>query len=94
MGPVEWGMLLVLSVLWGGSFFFAKIAVTELSPFTLVFYRVFLAAIVLLLYLKLSGRNLPSEPGGALTTRLHPLRPPASPRPRGGSGRAGSRPSS
>jgi len=59
MGAVEWGMLLVLSVLWGGSFFFAKIAVTELSPFTLVFYRVVLAAIVLLMYLKLSGRSLP-----------------------------------
>ena len=28
MGPIEWGLLL-LSVLWGGSFFFGKVAVAE-----------------------------------------------------------------
>ena len=36
MGPLEWILLLVLSVLWGGSFFFAKLAVAELPPFTIV----------------------------------------------------------
>ena len=47
MGPIEWGLLLLLSVLWGGSFFFGKIALAELPPFTLVFGRVSLAAIAL-----------------------------------------------
>lgn len=60
MGLTEWLMLLVLSVLWGGSFFFARIAVAEMSPFTLVFYRVSIAALVLFSYLKLTGRHLPT----------------------------------
>jgi drug/metabolite transporter (DMT)-like permease len=39
-----WLWLLSLSVLWGGSFFFAKVALSELGPFTVVFARVALAA--------------------------------------------------
>ena len=42
-----WIWLLSLSVLWGGSFFFAKVAIGELGPFTVVFARVALAALVL-----------------------------------------------
>lgn len=42
-----WGLLLLLSVLWGGSFFFAKVAVSELPPLVLVFGRVALAALAL-----------------------------------------------
>ena len=34
MSAVDWLMLVSLSVLWGGSFFFAKIAVAELPPLT------------------------------------------------------------
>jgi len=44
-----WLWLLSLSVLWGGSFFFAKVAVGELGPFTVVFARVGLAALALAL---------------------------------------------
>lgn len=40
-------MLLVLSVLWGGSFFFVGIAVKALTPFTIVFIRLSLAAVTL-----------------------------------------------
>ena len=43
----EWAMLLALSVLWGGSFFFTGIAVKELPPFTIVVLRVGLAALIL-----------------------------------------------
>jgi hypothetical protein len=32
MGPVEWALLLLLALLWGGSFFFSKMAVGELPP--------------------------------------------------------------
>lgn len=42
-----WTWLLSLSVLWGGSFFFAKVALGALGPFTVVFVRVALAALAL-----------------------------------------------
>jgi len=48
-----WLWLLSLSVLWGGSFFFAKVAVGELGPFTVVFARVSLAALALALFVPL-----------------------------------------
>ena len=44
----EWLMLLLLSLLWGGSFFFTGIAVKELPPLTIVVLRVGLAALMLL----------------------------------------------
>ena len=53
-----WLWLLSLSVLWGGSFFFAKVAVGELGPFTVVFARVSLAALALALVVPLR-RNAP-----------------------------------
>jgi drug/metabolite transporter (DMT)-like permease len=53
-----WIWLLSLSVLWGGSFFFAKVAIGELRPFTVVFARVALAALALNLVLSFSGRSL------------------------------------
>jgi hypothetical protein len=36
MTPREWGLLGLLSLLWGGSFFFVAVAVKELPPLTLV----------------------------------------------------------
>lgn len=42
-----WIWLLSLSVLWGGSFFFAKVALAALAPLTVVFGRVALAALTL-----------------------------------------------
>jgi len=53
-----WIWLLSLSVLWGGSFFFAKVAVAELGPLTVVFGRVALAALALNLALVATGRSL------------------------------------
>ena len=44
MGPVEWAMLIFLSIVWGGSFFFYAIAVTQLPTFTIVFLRVALGS--------------------------------------------------
>lgn len=43
-----WLLLIVLSVLWGGSFFFNGVVLRELPPFTTVLLRVSLAAIILL----------------------------------------------
>ena len=53
-----WIWLVSLSVLWGGSFFFAKVAVAELGPLTVVFGRVALAAFALNLWLGLTGQSL------------------------------------
>ena len=43
MGSREWTMLILLSVLWGGSFFFVGVAVADLPPLTIVTLRVGLA---------------------------------------------------
>ena len=48
-----WLWLLSLTVLWGGSFFFAKVALAELGPFTVAFARVSLAALALALVVRL-----------------------------------------
>lgn len=55
----EWAMLLALAVLWGGSFFFNEIAVRELPVFTVVVARVALAAMLLLVVLRLRGEKMP-----------------------------------
>jgi drug/metabolite transporter (DMT)-like permease len=44
----DWSLLGVLSVLWGGSFFFNGVALRELPPLTLVFLRVVIASLILL----------------------------------------------
>jgi len=53
-----WIWLLSLSVLWGGSFFFAKVALAELQPLTVVFCRVAFAALALNVVLVIAGRPL------------------------------------
>lgn len=58
MNTRVWIWLLSLSVLWGGSFFFAKVALAELAPLTVVFCRVALAALALNLVLAISGNSL------------------------------------
>lgn len=57
----SWLQLLLLSVLWGGSFFFIEIALVDLPIFTIVFLRVFTGSLLLLLFLKLKGAKLPKE---------------------------------
>ena len=44
----DWSLLAVLSVLWGGSFFFSGVVLKELPPLTVVLLRVALAAMILL----------------------------------------------
>ena len=58
MSARVWIWLLSLAVLWGGSFFFAKVALAALSPLTVVFCRVALAALALNLMMLSSGRPL------------------------------------
>ncbi|MDJ0780922.1 MAG: DMT family transporter [Desulfosarcinaceae bacterium] len=62
MGPLEWGLVLFLSLIWGGSFFFVEVVLVELPPLTVVQGRVTLAAAALLIYLHLGRHRLPSSP--------------------------------
>ncbi|MFM8701007.1 MAG: DMT family transporter [Hyphomicrobiales bacterium] len=59
LGSAGWALLLVLSVLWGGSYLFIKLAVDTLPPFTIVLGRVSLAALALAIVLVMSGIGLP-----------------------------------
>ena len=59
MGKAEWAMLITLSLLWGGSFFFNAVAVRELPVLTIVAARVALAAIILHLVMRMRGQNFP-----------------------------------
>jgi drug/metabolite transporter (DMT)-like permease len=61
MGPREWLMLIALSILWGGSFFFVGVAVKELPPITIVAIRVALGAFILLTICRLMGLKLPRD---------------------------------
>ena len=61
MKPLEWILLIILSILWGGSFFFSKVAVAELGPFTIVLARVGIGAIALNLVVIASGRRMPTS---------------------------------
>ncbi|WP_440640130.1 DMT family transporter [Bradyrhizobium sp. PUT101] len=55
----DWSLLCVLSILWGGSFFFNGAALRELPPLTLVFLRVGLGAAILLPLLRMQGIGFP-----------------------------------
>lgn len=59
MAAREWLLLVVLSIVWGGSFFFAEIALRDLGPLTIVFGRVSLAALALLAFVYLTGKRMP-----------------------------------
>lgn len=60
MSASDWAQLVLLGALWGGSFFFAHIAVAEIPPLALVLYRVSIAALVLHVWLRL--RNISFAP--------------------------------
>ena len=61
MKPSEWAMLVLLSIFWGGSFFFTEIALRGFEPFAIVFLRVVLAASILVGVVHLSGQRMPSS---------------------------------
>jgi drug/metabolite transporter (DMT)-like permease len=63
MGATEWGLLVLLAVLWGGTFVLNEIAVAGLGPLTVVLGRVGIAALALTLLLPVVGAKLPLTPG-------------------------------
>ncbi|QOZ53463.1 DMT family transporter [Bradyrhizobium sp. CCBAU 53338] len=60
----DWSLLAVLSIFWGGSFFFNGAALRELPPLTLVFLRVALGAVILLPLLGRQGISFPRGVAG------------------------------
>ncbi|MCK1718505.1 DMT family transporter [Bradyrhizobium sp. 141] len=60
----DWSLLAVLSILWGGSFFFNGAALRELPPLTLVFLRVALGAAILVPLLRVQGLGFPKGISG------------------------------
>ena len=66
MTPVEWAMLLLLSLFWGGSFFFIGVAVKELPPLTIVALRVSLASLILWALAPALGLVMPRRRAAAI----------------------------
>jgi drug/metabolite transporter (DMT)-like permease len=60
----DWSLLGVLSVLWGGSFFFNGVVLREVPPLTLVLLRVVLASIFLLPLLRVYRIRFPKGISG------------------------------
>jgi hypothetical protein len=55
MDSSDWALLVALSVLWGGTFLFAEVALAEVRPIALVFARVGIAAGALVLAVYATG---------------------------------------
>ena len=55
----DWSLLGLLSILWGGSFFFNGVILKELPPLTVVFLRVAVASLLLLPLLRLYRIRFP-----------------------------------
>jgi len=58
MSAFDWLLLTALSVLWGGSFFFNKLALAQWPPLPVLLVRVGLAALALLLVVRLAGLSM------------------------------------
>lgn len=59
----DWLLIILLSTIWGGSFLFGRILMMEWPPFTVVFLRVFLAAITLWAFVIITRRSFPNDFG-------------------------------
>jgi drug/metabolite transporter (DMT)-like permease len=66
--PRAWALLLLLSLLWGGSFFFIAVALRDVPPLTLVASRALLAAAALWIAARTLGLRIP--PGRAALVTL------------------------
>jgi len=62
MTTINWIRLLLLSLVWGGSFFFIEIGLRGFSPLVLVSIRVTLAATTLLAIARLRRDRFPTDP--------------------------------
>lgn len=61
MGLTEWTLLFVLSIFWGGSFFFIEVCLQSMPPMTVTTMRLLLAALFLNIFRKLAGLPFPKD---------------------------------
>jgi len=61
MRAADWLLLILLSMLWGATFFFVAVALGALPPLTLVMARVGLAALLLVPLALIAGHRLPAS---------------------------------
>jgi len=54
----DWGILLLLALIWGAAFFFIHVAVAHVAPLTYVWLRVTIAAVALLGWMRFKGERL------------------------------------
>ena len=59
MSRINWLKFITLGLIWGSSFLWIKIAVTEISPFTLVAFRVLFALVTLIIILLIGRIKVP-----------------------------------
>ena len=57
----DWGLILALSMIWGGAFFFIVIILRDVPPNTMVFFRLALAVPPLMLWLYFTGERFPMD---------------------------------
>ena len=61
LDTTAWGLLLALSLVWGGSFFFAEVALAALPPLTIVLARLTIGAAGLWLIIAVTRTTMPSD---------------------------------
>ncbi len=62
MKRTDWFRLILLSLLWGGSFLFYSVLATELPPFTTVLSRVTIGSLAIVVFLRAQGIRLHVPP--------------------------------
>ncbi len=61
MSGADWGIIFLLSLLWGGAFFMIELGLRGFPPNTLVFLRMALAVPPMLFILKFMGHTMPND---------------------------------
>lgn len=61
MTPRVWTLLFSLSFIWGGTFFLTEVLLHEMRPFQIVFHRVSIAAVTMVVILRVMGKRLPRD---------------------------------
>ena len=56
-----WLLMMLLGLIWGGTFFLSEILLLEMTPFQIVFHRVSIAAIIMVIYITWRGKRLPRD---------------------------------
>lgn len=62
MNGMTWALLLGLAALWGGSFFWAEVALEQVPALTIVLFRVTLAIPMLAIFIKWKSLRIPRSP--------------------------------